>query len=158
VEFLSQQCVVLVWKCRFVQNSHQIIHVCEYVSVWMCVCVYVCVEVQFEAFVKCRWRFLQNRRPMTGLVPAASLWPVIKMSMYHTVSRVKLLWGGGRGNNICLLKFDISFDLKKSNNFVVKICYLYLIVLGLIMWLLYLSFKNNELPNPKQKFKFIHKL
>jgi hypothetical protein len=153
VEFLSQQCVVLVWKCRFVQNIQQIIHVCEYVSVCEC----VCVEVQFEAFVKCRWRFLQNRSLMIGLVPEASFWPVIKMSMYHTVSRVKLLWGGGRGN-VCLLKFDISLDLKRSNKFVVQIGYLYLIVLGLIMWLLYLSFKNNELPSPKQKFKFIHKL
>ena len=33
---------------------------------------------------------------MTGLVPEASLLPVIKMSMYHTVSRVKLI-GEGEG-------------------------------------------------------------
>ena len=139
---------VKVSVCTEHSTDHSCVWVCKCVCVCVCVCECVCVEEQFEAFVKCRWRFLQNRSLMTGLVPEASLWPVIKMSMYHTVSRVKLLWGGGRGN-VCLLKFDISLDLERSNKFFVQIGYLYLIVLGLIMWLLYLNFKKQWITKPQ---------
>lgn len=120
-----------------------------------CVCMSARVKVQLEAFVNYWWRLLHSKTLMAGTDPTISLKPVI---MYYSVSKKNFLWGGGRGDNICLLKFHISFSILKTNT-LLKLCYLYLIVLDQIMWLLVsiLRTVHQEAPNKIEIYSRIFK-